>query len=129
MIAANSPATRRLIPCRDAALTPLAYGRRMIHPVDGVLNRNWEHGIRMLSMASATVVGRGDDLGATIASRPKATRSISKKRRREFHNARDSLSRYVDAWRRRISMPTRPLGMIEIQPDSTYSSKSKACRI
>ncbi|VVE45030.1 hypothetical protein [Pandoraea fibrosis] len=82
---------------RDAALTPLAQGRRIIHPVDDVPNHNWEHGIRVLSVTSATVVDHGDDLGATIASRPKATRSISQKLGREFHNARDSLSRYVDA--------------------------------
>ncbi|QHE94388.1 hypothetical protein PI93_004850 [Pandoraea fibrosis] len=82
---------------RDAALTPLAYGKRMIQPVDGVLNCNWERGIRMISMAADIVVDCCDDLGATIASRPKATRSISQKLGREFHNARDSLSRYVDA--------------------------------
>ena len=92
---------------RDAALTLLAYGKRMIHPVDDMLNRNWEHGIRMISMAPDIVVDRSEDLGTTIFGRQKAKRSISQKFRREFHMGRDSLSRYVDAWRRRMLTPTR----------------------
>jgi glycosyl transferase family 25 len=92
---------------RDAALTLLAYGKRMVHPVDDMLNRNWEHGIRMISMAPDIVLDRGDDLGTTITGRQKAKRSISQKLRREFHMGRDSLSRYVDAWRRRLLVPAR----------------------
>lgn len=92
---------------RDAALTLLRYGRRMIHPVDDMINRNWEHGVRMISMAPAIVLDRGNDLGTTIVGRQKARRSISQKLRREFHAGRDSLSRYVDAWRRRLLTPTR----------------------
>lgn len=92
---------------RDAALTLLAYGKRMIHPVDDMLNRNWEHGIRMISISPDMVVDRGDELGTTIVGRQKARRSISQKLRREFHMGRDSLSRYIDAWRRRLLTPTR----------------------
>lgn len=72
---------------RDAALMLLAYGKRMIHPVDDMLNRNWEHGIRTISMAPDIVVDRGDDLGTTIVGRQKARRSMSQKLRREFHNS------------------------------------------
>ena len=92
---------------RDAALTLLRYGKRMIHPVDDMLNRTWEHGVRMISMAPAIVLDRGDDLGTTIVGRQKARRSIAQKLRREFHLGRDSLSRYVDAWRRRLLTPAR----------------------
>lgn len=92
---------------RDAALTLLEYGKRMIHPVDDMLNRNWEHGVRMISMAPDIVLDRGDDLGTTIVGRQKAKRSISQKLRREFHMGRDSLNRYIDAWRRRLLTPAR----------------------
>ena len=87
---------------RDAALALLSYGRRMVHPVDDMINRNWEHGVRMISMSPDIVVDRGDDLGTTILGRKKAKRSISQKLRREFHMGRDSLNRHVDVWRRRI---------------------------
>ena len=58
-------------------------------------------------MAPDIVLDRGDDLGTTIVGRQKAQRSISQKLRREFHMGRDSLSRYVDAWRRRLLTPAR----------------------
>lgn len=87
---------------RDAALTLLAYGKRMIHPVDDMLNRNWEHGVRMISIAPDIILDRGDELGTTIAGRQKAKRTLSQKFRREFHMGRDSLNRYVDVWRRRL---------------------------
>jgi len=87
---------------REAALTLLAYGERMVHPVDDMLNRNWEHGIRMISMSPGVVVHRDDVLGTTIAGRQKARRSLSEKLRREFHMGRDSLSRHLDGWRRRL---------------------------
>jgi glycosyl transferase family 25 len=87
---------------RDAALTLLEYGKRMIHPVDDMLNRNWEHGVRMISMAPKIVDHRDDELGTTIAGRRKAKRSIVQKLRRELHMGRDSLNRYVDVWRRRL---------------------------
>ncbi|MFJ2995784.1 glycosyltransferase family 25 protein [Pandoraea sp. NPDC087047] len=87
---------------RDAALALLEYGRRMIHPVDDMLNRNWEHGVRMISISPDIVVHRNDDLGTTIAGRQKAKRTISQKLRREFHMGRDSFNRHVDVWRRRL---------------------------
>ncbi|MCI3203360.1 MULTISPECIES: glycosyltransferase family 25 protein [Pandoraea] len=87
---------------REAALALLGYGRRMIHPVDDMINRNWEHGIRMISMSPDIVVDRGDDLGTTITGRQKAKRSLTQKLRREFHMGRDSLNRHLDVWRRRL---------------------------
>ncbi|VVE35467.1 glycosyltransferase family 25 protein [Pandoraea anhela] len=87
---------------RSAALTLLDYGRRMVHPVDDMINRNWEHGVRMISMFPDIVMDRGHDLGTTITGRRKAKRSLAQKLRREFHMGRDSLNRYVDVWRRRL---------------------------
>ncbi|WP_353846873.1 glycosyltransferase family 25 protein [Pandoraea sp. CB10b_02] len=86
---------------RDAALALLEYGKRMIHPVDDMLNRNWEHGVRMISMVPKIVDHRDDQLGTTIDGRRKAKRSIVQKLRREFHMGRDSLNSHLDAWRRR----------------------------
>ncbi len=87
---------------RDAALTLLTYGKRMVHPVDDMLNRNWEHGIRMISTSPAVVSHCDEIVDTTITGRKKAQRSLPEKLRREFHMGRDSLSRHVDVWRRRF---------------------------
>ncbi|WP_150610780.1 glycosyltransferase family 25 protein [Pandoraea cepalis] len=92
---------------RAAALVLLAYARRTIHPVDDMLNRNWEHGINMISMTPDIVLDRGDDFGTTIVGRHKVMRNPWQKLKREFHRGRDSLSRYAAAWRRRWFAPAR----------------------
>ena len=92
---------------RAAALVLLAYARRTIHPVDDMLNRNWEHGIRMISMSPDIVLDRGDDFGTTIVGRHKVRRNPWQKLKREFHRGRDSLSRHAAAWRRRWFTPVR----------------------
>ncbi|WP_174978709.1 glycosyltransferase family 25 protein [Pandoraea terrigena] len=92
---------------RGAALVLLAYARRIIHPVDDMINRNWEHGISMISISPDIVLDRGDDLGTTIPGRHKVRRNAWQKLKREFHRGRDSLSRHVDAWRRRWLTPVR----------------------
>jgi len=92
---------------RAAALVLLAYARRTIHPVDDMLNRNWEHGIDMISMTPDIVLDRGDDFGTTIVGRHKVRRNPWQKLKREFHRGRDSLRRYAAAWRRRWFAPVR----------------------
>ncbi|UVA79274.1 glycosyltransferase family 25 protein [Pandoraea commovens] len=87
---------------RDAALALLDYAKRMIHPVDDMLNRNWEHGVRMISMSPDIVVDVGNDLGTTITGRRKAERSLAQKLRREFHMGRDCLNSHMDVLRRRL---------------------------
>lgn len=87
---------------RDAALTLLAYGKRMVHPVDDMLNRNWEHGIRMISTSPAVVSHCEAIVDTTITGRRKAQRSLPEKLRREYHMGRDSLNRHMDGWRRRL---------------------------
>lgn len=87
---------------RDAALALLPFARSIVHPVDDMLNRNWEHGVRMLSLSPDIIVHRNDVLGTTIDGRCKARRSIVQKLRREFHMGRDSLNRHIDSWRRRL---------------------------
>lgn len=87
---------------REAALRLLQYGKDIVHPVDDMMNRNWEHGIRMLSMSPGVVSHRDDILGTTIPGRSKACRSLSQKLRREFHMGRDSLNRYRSSWLRRL---------------------------
>jgi glycosyl transferase family 25 len=67
---------------RDAALTLLRYARTIVHPVDDMLNRYWEHGIRMISVSPDIVAHRDETLGGTtihgrIQFRPKATPGIS----------------------------------------------------
>ncbi|VVE20971.1 putative glycosyltransferase [Pandoraea eparura] len=92
---------------RGAALVLLAYAGRIIHPVDDMMNRDWEHGIRMISVSPDIVLDRGDDFGTTIPGRHKVKRNPWQKLKREFHRGRDSLSRHVNAWRRRWFAPIR----------------------
>jgi glycosyl transferase family 25 len=86
---------------RSAAVTLLEYAKRILYPVDDLLNRSWEHRIKMISLSPGTLIHRNDLLGTTIG-RARAKRTLSQKLKREFYMGRDSLSSHVDAWRRRI---------------------------
>lgn len=85
---------------RAAAQILLQFAERILYPVDDMLNRNWEHGIRMLSLSPGIVTHRNDILGTTIG-RQKANRSIPQRLMREFYRGRDSLNSYVYSWHRR----------------------------
>lgn len=85
---------------RDAARILLKHAHRMVYAVDDMLNRNWEHKVRMLSVSPATLVHRNDLMGTTIG-REKAKRTLFQKLKREFYNGRDSLNRRLYAMSRR----------------------------
>lgn len=85
---------------RDAASKLLAYAGKIVYAVDDVLNRNWEHKVRMLSLSPAVLVHRNDLMGTTIG-RDKARRTPFQKLKREFYMGRDSLNRRIYAWQRR----------------------------
>ena len=74
----------------------------MVHPVDDMLNRNWEHGIRMVSTSPAVISHSEEIVDTTITGRRKAQRSLPEKLRREYHMGKDSLNRHMDGWRRRL---------------------------
>jgi glycosyl transferase family 25 len=87
---------------RSAALVLLEYAKRIVYPVDDLLNRSWEHRIPMVSLAPDVLVHRCDLLGSTTG-RTQAQRTVLQHLKREFYNGRDSLSRYSYAWRKRLS--------------------------
>ncbi|GCB06653.1 hypothetical protein PSUB009319_42840 [Ralstonia sp. SET104] len=69
------------------------FSEHMIHPVDDMMNRHWEHGLRMYCACPDLLRDRGDLFETTIAGRAKAKRSLVQKFRREFYMGKDSLSR------------------------------------
>lgn len=85
---------------RDAAKTLLAYAKRILYPIDDVLNRNWEHRVSTASITPSVLVHRNDLMGTTIG-REKAKRTLRQKLVREFFLGRDSLNRRLYASSRR----------------------------
>lgn len=85
---------------RDAARTLVTHARKIGYAVDDLLNRNWEHHIRTLSVTPAVLVHRHDILGTTIG-RQKTKRTLFQKLKRELYMGRDSLNRRLYAWTRR----------------------------
>lgn len=86
---------------RAAAKVLVEYAQRMVHPVDDMLNRTWEHGLRMFSVSPGVIDDHGD-WATTIGGRTKAQRTMRQKLNREFYTGKDSLNRNLDSWRRRL---------------------------
>lgn len=84
---------------RDAARILVAHARKIVYAVDDLLNRNWEHRVRTLSVTPAVLVHRHDILGTTIG-RKKTKRTLLQKLKRELYMGRDSLNRRLYAWTR-----------------------------
>lgn len=86
---------------REAAIVMLDYARRVVHPVDDMLIRSWEHGIRILTLTPPLTRHRNDVFGTTIHGRKKPSRTLLQKVTREFYMGLESINSHLDSWRRR----------------------------
>jgi len=90
---------------REAAKCLLGYAKRIVYPIDDVLNRNWEHRVGMASI-SPDVLKHRNDLFESTTARKKAKRNLWQKLMREVFRGRDSLNSHIYAWRRRKAIQT-----------------------
>ncbi|QBP76807.1 hypothetical protein E2K99_18185 [Herbaspirillum huttiense] len=89
---------------RDAAKVLVEKARNIVYAVDDLLNRTWEHRVRIFSVTPSVLLHRNDLMGTTIG-REKAKRTLWQKLKREFYMARDSWNRRLHAWMRRRAQP------------------------